>query len=521
MLDKILIFILFLGPLIFFHELGHFLFARLFGVRVEVFSIGFGPKLLKWKWGDTEYTVSLIPLGGYVKMFGDDPLNKVELSEAEKKLAFNHKSKWARFWIVFGGPFANFLLAYVLYAGLLFHGEKVPEPKFGLIKNDSIYYQMGIRTGDILSEINNRKIYSFDDLDFTASQITEIKTIRNNEEIAFTANLEYEQFIKDFSTLQSQLRLPIVVDKEFNYYLISDSSDSLQVKKSIALEELDNLKLNTIHLYKINNFDLAKYNSTDIELTYQKSVSLNSQKILTVLGKENYFALDLIVDEVIDKSPAKSALIKKGDIIYSINGTHIDGFESLKVLLQNKTLNGSVKIGVISSGQTKELLVEPQIHEINGQQLYAIGVKSIGGFIPFEMTQIPSKGFFGSFYYAIERTWDGIEKTVVGFKKLILGEVSLNNIGGPLAIGKVASDSFYISLSMFFRLMALISINLGIINLFPIPVLDGGHIVFLIFEFFNGGPLSQKKLQIAQQLGMSFLLLLIGFSLFNDLSRFF
>src|SRR5690606_11924274 len=112
MFEKILIFVLFLGPLVFFHELGHFLFARLFGVRVEVFSIGFGPKLLKWKWGETEYALSLIPLGGYVKMFGDDPLNKDEIEASERKFSFTHKGKWARSWIVMGGPLANFILAF-------------------------------------------------------------------------------------------------------------------------------------------------------------------------------------------------------------------------------------------------------------------------------------------------------------------------------------------------------------------------------------------------------------------------
>ncbi len=112
-------------------------------------------------------------------------------------------------------------------------------------------------------------------------------------------------------------------------------------------------------------------------------------------------------------------------------------------------------------------------------------------------------------------------KTFLGYKKLITREVSLDNIGGPLAIGKVASDSFNISLSMFFRLMAFISINLGVINLFPIPVLDGGHIVFLIIESLNGGPLSRRKLEFAQRIGVSVLFLLIFIALFNDVTRLF
>ena len=122
---------------------------------------------------------------------------------------------------------------------------------------------------------------------------------------------------------------------------------------------------------------------------------------------------------------------------------------------------------------------------------------------------------------AFERTWDSIVKTFGGFKKLITNETSLKNIGGPLSIGQVAADSFNMSLSYFFSIMALISVNLGVINLFPIPVLDGGHIMFILLEIVNRGPLSRRKLEIAQQFGLSLLLLLTVAALYNDFSRLF
>lgn len=117
------------------------------------------------------------------------------------------------------------------------------------------------------------------------------------------------------------------------------------------------------------------------------------------------------------------------------------------------------------------------------------------------------------------RTWDSIEKTFDGFAKLFTGQVGLNTIGGPLSIGKVASDSFNTSLSYFFQLMALISINLGLINLFPIPVLDGGHIMFIFLEIINRGPVSRRKMEIAQQVGLSLLLMLMVGAIFNDVTR--
>ena len=142
-------------------------------------------------------------------------------------------------------------------------------------------------------------------------------------------------------------------------------------------------------------------------------------------------------------------------------------------------------------------------------------------YLPLNFVTTDSKGLFGSISTGLYRTWDSIEKTLTGFKKLVTSESSLKNIGGPLSIGKVATDSFNTSLSYFFQLMALISVNLGIINLFPIPVLDGGSIMFIFLEIINGGPLSRRKMEIAQQVGLSLLLMLMIGAIFNDFTRFF
>ena len=137
------------------------------------------------------------------------------------------------------------------------------------------------------------------------------------------------------------------------------------------------------------------------------------------------------------------------------------------------------------------------------------------------LIQTKSKGVFASIPLAVERTIDSIKKTIDGFVKLITNQVSLKAIGGPLSIGKVAHDSFQMSLSYFFQLMALISVNLGVINLFPIPVLDGGHIMFIGFEILNRGPLSRRKMEFAQKVGLSLLLVLMFGAIFNDITRFF
>src|SRR5690606_5708941 len=213
--------------------------------------------------------------------------------------------------------------------------------------------------------------------------------------------------------------------------------------------------------------------------------------------------------------------LKKGDILVSLNGERIERFEDLRGKLQAVNAGEPVKFVVKTSEGLSEKEIIPEIKEIDGQKLALIGVQSSVEYLKPRLITAKAESFGAAVTGAFTRTWDGMVKTVSGYKKLITREVSLNNIGGPLAIGKVASDSFNVSLSMFFRLMALISINLGIINLLPIPVLDGGHIMFLLFETINGGPLSRKKLELAQRLGMSMLFLLIFVAIFNDLSRLF
>ena len=518
-IEKVLIFILFLGPLVFFHELGHFLFARLFGVRVEVFSIGFGPKLFSFKKGDTVYAFSLIPLGGYVKMFGDDPLSEKELTQDEKKVAFTEKSKWAKFWIVFGGPLANFILAYFLYFALLMTGEKVPQARFGNIPQNSIYYQKGIRSGDALKKVNQTEILGFDDLNLIDSEVRSLTVERDGNDIEVSISKKQMEFLQEFSDLRSELRVPIVVDNQAKKWLVSTSPNSYDIRKS--LESIEQIAPLEVYLFPVlNKEEVTKLDEYKADLSKSVVVTV-TESVMSSLAQLNYFSIDLVVRKVVEKSPAEKAKILAGDTIIQIDNTPLMGFEDLRAKIQDSKTDKELSVTVLREQQKINLSLAPEYRDVDGKKVLAIGVWSGAQFIPIKMVDTPSKGVFYSLMKAVNRTIEGIVKTFQGYKKLITNEVPLSNIGGPLAIGKVASDSFGISLSMFFRLMAIISINLGIINLFPIPVLDGGHIVFLMLEVINRGPLSRKKMQIAQQFGLSLLFLLIFVALFNDLSRLF
>lgn len=521
LIEKIAIFIIFLGPLVFFHELGHFLFARLFGVKVEVFSIGFGPKLFKKKWGDTEYAFSLIPLGGYVKMFGDDPLATDELSDEEKKVAYTAKGKWARFWIVFGGPLANFILAFFIYFSLVVVGENVPQARFGVIPENTKFHEIGIRSGDVLTQINKKDILSFDDLNMIDSEVKSLTLQRGTETKVISVDFIGTRFVQDFASYRGQLRAPIVVDDKAQRYLVADS---LTPDFSRSIEHYADMSLDKIYLLPIAEkiTQTSKLEELKLDKDNAKTINLDgTSRTLAQLIDNKFFPMDLLVESIVMGSPADKAKLRQGDLVAKINGASLNNFEDLRSAIQKVKEGESASVTVLRGNEFVEKTLTPEFKEVNGQKVLTIGVYSGIVFLPVKMVESKAKGIIDSISLAYSRTMDGMYKTMLGFKKLITAEVALNNIGGPIAIGKVASDSFHISLSMFFRLMAIISINLGIINLFPIPVLDGGHIVFIGLEVLNGGPLSRKKLQVAQQFGMSLLFLLIFVALFNDISRFF
>lgn len=521
MISGILVFFLFLGPLVFFHELGHFLFARLCGVRVETFSIGFGPKLFKWKWGDTVYAFSAIPLGGYVKMFGDDPLAKDELSEDEKKVAYTHKSKWQRFWIVFGGPLANFVMAFVLYFFLAVDGEKVPEPKLGVIKSDSKFYSLGIRTGDVLKKLNDKKIYNFDDVNIADSKINNIVVSRAGSEVVLKTDLTTEEFQNSLLKSVTQLKAPIYTNKRGENFLVQlNGFDVVSAEELQSLEEGDQLLLQKIDsgLAKIGVWDPE---NSPLKLSTKETIAVPAETmgLDPLLRSKGFYPRELLVNKVTKDSAAKAAGIKSGDIIVGFDGEDVDSFVEFKNLVQGLKEPKPISLSVLSSDGLRTLELTPKETVINDKKILLVGIES--GIVGFgKMVEFQVDGIFEGLSLAFKRTVDGTVNVVGMFKKLIFGEVSVNNLGGPIAIGKAANDYFDLGLSMFLRLMALISINLAVINLFPIPVLDGGHIVFILFELVNGGPLSRKKLLYAQQFGMSLLFLLIFVAVFNDIKRF-
>lgn len=518
MIEKILIFIIFLCPLVFFHELGHFIFARIFGVRVEVFSIGFGPKILKYNWKGTQYAISIIPLGGYVKMFGDDPMNKESIPPEERGVSFTYKNKWAKFWIVMGGPLANFVLAYFIFVSLLVHGERLPEVKFGQITTNSVFYSKGIRTGDVIKKIDGHEIMGASDVPMEDDQLVKEMTLeRGTSTLNVAVDLPAKEFFEEFFKNPPVLRLPVFVDKNSTMWVATTQEG--KVDWSMALEQIQDRKNEgMLYLYQVK--DLEK-KEVDLQVTKQVGYqALTWDDLANKLVTKGFYPLDLMIKSVNMRSPADQAGLKGGDVMATIDNKIVTSFEGLKSALQEIPEN-EAKLSVWREGKLLNVVVVPEVAKQEGKDVKLIGVYSSGDYQDVKFIQTEGKSFLNSLYLGFGRTWDTIAKTALSFKKLITNEMSLRNIGGPLAIGKVAADSFNTGLTYFFQVMALISVNLGVINLFPIPVLDGGHIMFILLELINRGPLSRRKMEIAQQFGLSLLLILTFAALYNDFSRFF
>jgi regulator of sigma E protease len=339
--------------LIFFHEFGHFLIARLFGVGVEKFSLGFGPRLIGKKVGITDYRISAIPLGGYVKMVGEEP--DAEIDPDEISLSFTHKHVAKRMLIVAAGPVFNLFLAVAIFFSIfLFSGTFVLKPSVGSVKQGSPAFSAGLEKGDLITAINESEINSWD---------------------------EMAEFI--------------------------NASKGQTIKLTVRRDQSN------------RNFSIAP------------------EQVTT----KNIFGEDV--------------------------------------------------------------------------QRFIIGITASGESYSKDLN------LFQAFSESLIQTYKVSELMVVIIAKLITGDISTDTLGGPIMIAQMAGDSAKAGIGSLISFIALISINLAIINLLPIPVLDGGHLLFFSIEAIKGRPVSIKVREIAQQVGLFILILLMILVFYNDISRIF
>lgn len=433
--------IVLLGILIFVHELGHFLFAKLMKVKVLKFSLGFGPKILGKKYGETEYLLSAIPFGGYVKMVGEDSGD--EISEEDRERAFNLQPVWKRLFIVLSGPFFNIFFAAVIFFFVFLAGVPALRSDVGEITSGSPSARAGFMTGDRILAIDGTIIRSWDDADAAINENpgkTVLFKIKRKEEV---------------------IELSVAPEKKFEKTIFGEDKEMWEIGIS--------------------------------PLIYPD------------------------VGEVLKGSRAQKAGLRKGDRISEIGGKPLKTWQEMTRIIHANP-ETPLKFKIRRNEHQFELMIVPErsIRKTPGGNTEAIGLVGIkphaGDFIrkypPSEAVSLAAK-----------KTWDWSVLTGVSIVKLIQRIIPAETIGGPILIFQMAGEQASQGPISFFVFMAVISINLGVANLLPIPILDGGHVLFLSIEVIRRKPLGERTVMVAQRIGLAILVTLMVFAAYNDILR--
>ena len=447
MLHTTLAFILAIALLIAVHEYGHFIVARKLGIKVEKFSIGFGPALFSWRSRDGEvlYVIAAIPLGGYVKMLGENAgeqgdAAKAELSKEDKARAFDVQPVWKRASIAVAGPGFNFIFAVFAYMLVAWLGQSILPAVVGYVAPASIAEQAGMQQGDRVLAVQQRDVHSWQQM---------------------------EELLKNSAGHMAQIT-------------VKRDGKAVVLRVDVPQPEKDPLLL-----------DVAN----------------------EVLGFNP--GLVVKVDEVVASSPADKAGLRSGDVIRKINGEAVSNVRQF--IEQVKANAGQAVAVVVKRGQTLlELNVVPGVDK---SEQVRIGVRLASQTV--HGTELYRLGLWDGMAYGFTRTWEMTGLTLQVFGKMVTAAISPDNLGGPIAIAQLAGKTAELGLVYFLSFLALISVNLGVLNLLPIPILDGGLLVYLGLEKLRGKPLSSKMLEISQMAGLSLIIALMVFAFYNDLSRLF
>jgi regulator of sigma E protease len=540
MLTSIIAFVVVLGILIFVHELGHFLMAKRFGVGVEKFSLGFGPKLIGKKYGETEYLLSAIPLGGYVKMVGEDPSEP--LAPEDQHRAFNNKAVFKRFLIVAMGPISNILFAALIFVGMFMFGYPSDDTTIGWVEKNSPAWEVGLRGGDKILAVDGDPITLWEqlfkriDLSETNPIALEVKRDGSIFEVTVQArmtegkNLFGEDEELPYIGIQHHSLAPVVG---------VSSPDSPAGRAGLRTGDLI-LAVNDQKVESFPELGRSVFHNLGEEILFEVqrkeekvslSVRLTGNELLSVQGNSDHgleevglFPADLFVRQVVPGSPAEEAGIEVDDRIVEIDGKAVHRFSDLQEIVEEKP-GVALTLKLIRAGEVMTLTMTPEESTKKDDLGNKVPVGRIGIVSSFHPKPGPTilvrYNPFMALIKALALTWEFTVLIFVSLVKLIQQVIPAETIGGPILIAQLAGQQIQYGVLELFKFMALISINLGILNLLPIPILDGGHILFFAIEGVRGRPLSMRKREIAQQLGLFLLLSLIIFVTYNDIMRMF
>jgi regulator of sigma E protease len=447
-LNTVVAFIVALGVLIVVHEYGHYIVARLCGVKVLRFSVGFGRPLALWRRGRdrTEWVIAAVPFGGYVKML-DEREGPVAPEEAHR--AFNRQSVWRRFLIVVAGPAFNFVFAVLVYAGLFMYGLPEARPVLADPPAGTPAAAAGLKGGDIVRAVHGEPITTWQEL--------------------------------RWRVLQAALQ-----------------RETLRVEVLTARGHVGETTL-----------DLSGYPVDEVETDALERVGLRLYRP----------PLEPVIGQVVGGGPAERAGLAEGDRIVRAGDRAIDSWEGLVAAIRAHP-GKPLSLLMERNGTTRAVEVLPDSVASGDTRIGRIGAAP---FIPpahaERMLIRTQHGLVESLGKGLAKTWDISIFSLKMLGRMLMGEVSWKHLSGPVTIADFAGQSAQAGWISYLTFLALISISLGVLNLLPIPLLDGGHLMYYAIEIIKGSPVSERAMELGQRVGLALLIVMMAFAFYNDLNR--
>lgn len=548
MLDYLFAVVPMLGILIFVHELGHFVVAKMCGVRVLKFSLGFGSPIgigdmrLRWVRGGTEYVIAWFPLGGFVKMLGEQ-MQGVQGEEPESvpdarpDEYLNAKPAWQKLAITFAGPVMNLLLPIVAFVGVLGAGLPQASPVVGMVEAHSPAELAGLRADDRITMVDGAEVTSWDQIakaiDKHDDSLISLGVERNGEAMSVDVAVQLRSSMNEFGEVidtgwigLGHRRFPTMVGVPQTDSPATAagllSGDRIEGVAGVEVEDWESLARAYGAQTSGSTVGMVVARGTGDDV---KQVELEVPVLgqLTDLG---VMPAAVLVRSVSEGMPAEAAGLEHGDLILAVDGAPIGSFATFAELV--RTSGGrSLDITYAREGDTKTVAIAPKESKVPGpfeitgmeQVVYLIGITH--GFPTLPGAQHIEKVLnpLVSIPKATHMTIDRASLFLRSLGKLVSGDVGLENVSGPIGIAEVARKSLDMGWLVYLNTMVFISINLGFLNLLPIPILDGGQALIIIVESVKRSPISLRSREIVQQIGLTFILMLMGLAFWNDLSR--